>query len=58
MTTLLKDIILVSMVLTLLMMVFRPRQFRQLGKQARKLGLIYVVAVLISAALHLAGWFL
>ena len=56
MATLLRTLLLVSIVVVLFMMVTRPRQFRSLLLQARKLGLIYVVAVLISAALYLLGF--
>lgn len=55
MSTLLRDLLLASVVIVLFMMVTRPRQFREWGQKARLLGLVYVFAVLISAALHLLG---
>ncbi len=54
MSTLLKYLLLGSIAFIVFMMVMRPRQFRVLGRKARLLGLIYVLAILISAALRLA----
>jgi hypothetical protein len=54
--TVLRTLLLVGIVVVLFMMATRPRQFRHLLLQARKLGLIYVLAVLISAALYLFGF--
>ena len=36
--------------------IMQPRRFRQLGKNARTLGYAYVAAILIGAALRLAGF--
>ena len=56
-STLLKYLLLGSLAVGAYMVVMRPRQLRTLGRKARLLGLIYVAAVLISAALNLAfGW--
>ena len=57
MSTLLKYLLLGSVAAIAYMLVMRPRQLRALGRKARLLGLIYVAAVLIGAALNLAfGW--
>ena len=53
MGTLLRDLLLIGMVVMLFMMVMRPRQFRVILGHARKYGLIYVAAILISAALDI-----
>ena len=53
MGTLLRDLLLIGIVVMLFMMVMRPRQFRVILGHARKYGLIYVAAILISAALDL-----
>ena len=58
MASLLKALLLASIVAILFMMVLRPREFRTLGQKARLLGLVYVLAVLISAALQLIGLYL
>lgn len=58
MSSLLRALLLASIVAVLYMMVVRPREFRQLGQKLRLLGVVYVVAVLISAALQLAGIYL
>ena len=57
-SSLLKALLLASIVAILFMMVLRPREFRTLGQKARLLGLVYVLAVLISAALQLIGVYL
>jgi hypothetical protein len=51
--TLLRDLLLIGILVMLFMMVMRPRQFRVILAHARKYGLIYVAAILISAALDL-----
>lgn len=59
MSTLLRSVLLASIVALLAMMVFRPRQFRTLGRKARLVGLIYVAVILASGVLRLAclnGW--
>ncbi len=57
MSTLLKYLLLGSIAFIVFMMVMRPRQLRTLGAKARLLGLIYVLSILISAALNLSfGW--
>lgn len=56
-STLLKYLLLGSIAVILYMLVMRPRQLHTLGGKARLVGLIYVAAVLISAALNLSfGW--
>ena len=51
------SLIRIFLVATLLVVayfvLFRPRQFRQIGKQLRTVGYAYVAAILISAALRL-----
>jgi len=54
-STLLRNLFLISIAILLFMMITRPTQFRTFGQKARTLGLIYVLAVLISAALYLLG---
>ena len=55
-STLLRNLFLISIAILLFMMITRPTQFRTFGQKARTLGLIYVFAVLISAALYLLGF--
>jgi hypothetical protein len=51
------SLIRIFLVATLLVVayfvLFRPRQLRQIGKQLRTVGYVYVAAILISAALRL-----
>lgn len=57
MSALIKYVVLGSLAVVVFLAVARPRKLRVLGRQARLLGLVYVVAVLTSAALDLAfGW--
>lgn len=48
---------LVAAALWLVMMVvYSPRRWRQMVRQAKIVGFAYVAAILISAALRLLGW--
>ncbi len=59
MSTLLRYLLIGSIVALLFMMATRPRQLRALGRKARLVALIYVAVILASAALRVAclsGW--
>ena len=53
----LRLLLLVSALVLLYLMIMRPTQLRRIGRTARLVGTVYVVAILISAAIHLTvGW--
>ena len=56
MSTLLKIVLVATMVAVAAMVVLRPRQLRSIGRKARLVGYIYVLAILIGAVMQLAGW--
>ena len=45
-------IFVVSAVVLVVMMIFRPTQLRQIGRRAKTVGFAYVAAILISAVLR------
>ncbi len=56
MSTLLKILLVSTMVVVAALVILRPRQLRSLGQKARLVGYLYVLAVLIGALMQLAGW--
>lgn len=55
MSTLLRLLFVVSLVVVTAMVVFRPARLRGYGRRMRTVGYAYVAAILISAALRLLG---
>lgn len=55
MSTLLRIILVASVLITTVMIVLGPRRARTLGQRLRLIAYLYVLAVLIGAALQLAG---
>jgi hypothetical protein len=55
--SLIRVLLLATLLVIAYFVIMRPTQLRQLGKQLRKVGYAYVAAILISAALRLMlGW--
>lgn len=56
MSTLLRILLLASLIFIAALIVLRPRQIRSLGAKARLIGYLYVIAILVGAVMQLAGW--
>ncbi len=53
----LRLLLLAGVVVLLYMVIMRPRELRQLGRRARLVGLLYVVALVATALTRaLFGW--
>jgi len=55
MSTILRIAFLGAIVVVVILLLYRPTQFRSFGRKLRIVGFAYVAAVLISAALRLSG---
>ena len=55
MSTILRIAFLGAIVAVVILLLYRPRQVRSLGRRLRVVGFAYVAAVLISAALRVSG---
>lgn len=53
MGSLIRIFLLATLLVAAYFVLFRPRELRQIGKQLRTVGYVYVAAILISAALRL-----
>ena len=57
MGSIIRILLLATLLVVAYYVMFRPRELRSFGRQARKIGYVYVVAILISAAVRLLfGW--
>lgn len=56
MSTLLKILFVVTVVVLAALIVLRPRKLKTIGQKARLVGYLYVIAILIGAVMQLAGW--
>ncbi|MGE3961625.1 MAG: hypothetical protein AB7F65_08105 [Dehalococcoidia bacterium] len=56
MSTLLKILLVATMVAVAALVILRPRKLKTIGQKARLVGYLYVLAVLIGAVMQLAGW--
>ena len=57
MGSLIRILLLATLLVVAYYVLFRPRELRHIGRQARKVGYAYVIAILISAVLRVAfGW--
>jgi hypothetical protein len=57
MSAVLRLLLAAGLILVLALTVYQPRRLRRFGRQIRLVGFVYVLAVLISAALRVAGVF-
>lgn len=55
MTTLLRMLLLASMLFIVAMMILHPTRLRELGRKARLIAYIWVLAIVIGAVLQVAG---
>lgn len=56
MSTLLRVILVATLIAVVLLVVLRPTRVRTLGQKLRLIGYLYVIAILIGAVMQLAGW--
>ena len=56
MSTLLRLALVAAALWLVMLVVYSPRRWRQVVRQAKIVGFAYVAAILISTALRLLGW--
>lgn len=56
MSNLLRILLISGAVYLAYLMITQPRSIRMLGRKALMVGLIYALAIVISAAIRIAGW--
>lgn len=56
MSTLLRILLITTLIIVVALIVLRPRQIRTIGQKARLIGYLYVIAIIIGAVMQLAGW--
>lgn len=56
MSTLLRILLITSLIFIAALVILRPTQVRSLGAKARLIGYLYVIAILVGAVTQLAGW--
>lgn len=56
MSNLLRILLISGAIYLAYLMITRPRSIRALGRKALMVGLIYALAIVISATIRLAGW--
>ncbi|MCK9486750.1 MAG: hypothetical protein M0R73_08635 [Dehalococcoidia bacterium] len=56
MSTVLRLLLIASVLFVAYLAVMKPRQLRETGRKARIVAYAYVAAVIIGAILQLAGW--
>lgn len=55
MSTVLRLLLVAGLVVALSAIVMQPRQLRRFARQIRLVGFLYVLAILVSAAIRLTG---
>ncbi|MCK9495400.1 MAG: hypothetical protein M0R75_07885 [Dehalococcoidia bacterium] len=56
MSTLLRILVITTIIAIAALVVLRPQRLRTIGQKARLIGYLYVIAILIGAVMQLAGW--
>lgn len=56
MSTLLRILVITTIIAVAALVVLRPQRLRTIGQKARLIGYLYVIAILIGAVMQLAGW--
>ena len=55
--TMLRVLLIVTVVIVAYLVVIRPREIRRWGRTARKIAFIYIATILISAVLQALGMY-
>lgn len=56
MSTLLRILVITTIIAIAALVVLRPQRLRTIGQKARLIGYLYVIAIVIGAVMQLAGW--
>lgn len=56
MSTVLRLLLIATVVVLAYLVIMKPRQLRETGRKARIVAYAYVAAIVIGAILQLAGW--
>jgi hypothetical protein len=56
MSNLLRIVFISGAIYLAYLMITQPRSIRMLGRKALTVGLVYALAIVVSAAIRIAGW--